>query len=127
MADLDKLALALPEVARTEEEGRPSYSVAGKTFCWHRSARPDALDPETGERLTDVLVFWVENLEVKELLVDSDSPYFTTPHWNGYSAVLLRKRDLKTIRKAELRDRVEEAWLKRAPKKLAKEWLGATT
>jgi len=125
MADLDKLALALPEVTRAEEEGRPSYSVAGKSFCWHRSARPDALDPDTGERLTDVLVFWVENLEVKEFLVESESPYFTTPHWNGYSAVLLRIRDLRKLPKAELRDRVEEAWLKRAPKKLAKEWLAA--
>jgi hypothetical protein len=125
MKDLDALALALPEVTGTEEEGRPSYSVAGKAFCWHRSARPDALDPDTGERLTDVLVFWVEDLEIKDVLVDSGSVYFTTPHWNGYSAVLVRIRDLKKLRKAELRDRVEEAWLKRAPKKLAKEWLAA--
>ncbi|HEY2354069.1 MAG TPA: MmcQ/YjbR family DNA-binding protein [Gaiellaceae bacterium] len=125
MKDLDALALALPEVTREEEEGRPSYSVAGKVFCWHRRPRPDAVDGETGERLEDVLVFWVEDLEVKGMLVESDSPYFTTPHWNGYSAVLLRKCDLKAIRKAELRDRVEEAWLKRAPKKLAKEWLGS--
>jgi hypothetical protein len=126
MKDLDALALGLPEVTRSEDEGRPSYSVARKVFCWHRSARPDALDPETGERLTDVLVFWVEDLAAKELLVESDSVYFTTPHWNGYSAVLMRMRDLKTIRKPELRDRVEEAWLKRAPKKLAKEWLAAS-
>jgi hypothetical protein len=126
MKDLDALALALPEVTRTEEEGRLSYSVAGKTFCWHRSARPDALDPDTGERLTDVLVFWVEDLEIKDVLVDSGSVYFTTPHWNGYSAVLVRIRDLKKLRKAELRERVEEAWLRRAPKKLAKEWLAAT-
>jgi len=125
MKDLDALALALPGVTRSEEDGRPSYSVAGKTFCWHRSARPDALDPETGQRLTDVLVFWVEDLAVKELLVESDSVYFTTPHWNGYSAVLVRIRDLKKLRKAELRDRVEEAWLKRAPKKLSKEFLAA--
>jgi hypothetical protein len=126
MADLDALALALPEVTKELDDGRPAYKVAGKTFCFHRSPRPDAVDPATGERLEDVLVFWVEDREVKELLVESDSPYFTTPHWNGYSAVLVRIPDLKKIRKAELRDRVEEAWLERAPKKLAKEWLASS-
>ena len=73
-------------------------------------------------RLDEKLLY----LEIKDMLVDSGSVYFTTPHWDGYSAVLVRIRDLKTLRKAELRDRVEEAWLKRAPKKLAKEWLAAT-
>jgi hypothetical protein len=126
MADLDKLALGLPEVTKDLDEGRPAYKVAGKTFCFHRSRRHDALDPDTGERLDDVLVFWVEDLAAKELLVESDSAYFTTPHWAGYSAVLVRIPHLKKIGKAELRDRVEEAWLKRAPKKLAKEWLAAT-
>ncbi len=126
MTDLDALALALPEVTKELDEGRPEYKVAGKTFCFHRSRRPDALDPETGERLDDVLVFWVEDLEIKDVLVnESPEIYFTTPHWNGYSAVLVRIPNLKKLRKAELRDRVEEAWLKRAPKKLAKEWLGA--
>ena len=125
MKDLDALALALPEVTKELDEGRPAYKVAGKTFCFHRSRRPDALDPKTGERLDDVFVFWVEDLEIKDILVESGSVYFTTPHWNGYSAVLMRIPDLRKLRKAELRDRVEEAWLKRAPKKLAKEWLAA--
>ena len=92
------------------EDGRPSYNVAGKTFCFHRSPRPDALDPDTGERLDDVLVFWVEDLEIKDILVESGSVYFTTPHWNGYSAVLVRIPDLKKLRNAELRDRVETGW-----------------
>jgi len=126
MKDLDKLALGMPEATKEVEDGRPAYKVAGKTFCFHRSRRPDALDPKTGERLDDVLVFWVEDLAVKELLVESDSVYFTTPHWNGYSAVLVRIPHLKKLWKAELRDRVEEAWLKRAPKKLAKEFLAAS-
>jgi hypothetical protein len=124
LKDLDKLALALPEVTKEIADGRPTYKVAGKFFCFHRSPRPDALDPETGERLADVLVFYVENLELKELLVaDSRGIYFTTPHWNGYSAVLVRIKDLKRLGRAELRDRVEEAWLRRAPKKLAKAFL----
>ena len=98
MADLDKLALALPEVTKELDEGRPAYKVAGKTFCFHRSPRPDALDPDTGARLEDVLVFYVADLEVKDMLVgDARGIYFTTPHWNGYRAVLVRKCDLKRL------------------------------
>ena len=58
MKDLDRLALALPEATKhVEDDGRPTYCVHGKFFCFHRSARKDAVDPETGQRLTDVLVF----------------------------------------------------------------------
>jgi hypothetical protein len=57
------------------------------------------------------------------LVADSRRIYFTTPHWNGYSAVLLRIPDLDRIDRDELRDLVEEAWLTRAQKRLAKEWL----
>ena len=93
-------------------------------FCFHRSRRPDAVDAETGERLDDVLVFRVADLGVKELLLsDARGIYFTTPHWDGYSAVLMRIPDLDRLDPDELRDLVEEAWLTRAQKRLAKEWL----
>ena len=124
MKDLDELALAMPEATKDVEDGRPKYKVHGKAFCLHRSRRPDALDPETGERLDDVLVFRVADLGVKEmLLADSRGVYFTTPHWNGYSAVLMRIPDLAGLDRDELRDLVEEAWLTRAQRRLAKEWL----
>jgi hypothetical protein len=124
MADLDELALAMPEATREEEDGRPRYLVHGKFFCFHRRPRPDAVDPQTRERLTDVLVFRVADLGVKELLVsDARGIYFTTPHWDGYSAVLVRIPDLKRLERDELRDLVEEAWLTRAQKRLAKAWL----
>ena len=62
MADLDELALAMPEATKeVSEDGRPSYLVHGKMFCFHRSRRPDAVDPDTGERLADVLMFRVED------------------------------------------------------------------
>ncbi len=124
LRDVDKLALAMPETVKgADEDGRPSYSVGGKVFCWHRRARPDALDA-TGERLTDVLVFHVTDLEVKDMIVGDDRGiFFTTPHWNGYRAVLIRIPDLKQVPRAELRDMVEEAWLARAPKRVAKAWL----
>ena len=93
-------------------------------FCFHRSRRPDAVDSETGERLDDVLVFRVADLGVKEMLLsDTRGIYLTTPHWDGYSAVLLRIPDLDELDRDELRDLVEEAWLTRAQKRVAKEWL----
>jgi hypothetical protein len=124
MADLDELALALPEATKEVEDGRPTYLVHGKMFCFHRRRRKDAVDPETGEQLADVLVFRVADLGVKELLLsDARGLYFTTPHWNGYPAVLMRIRDLDRLDRDELRDLVEEAWLTRAQKRLAKAWL----
>jgi len=124
MEDLDKLALAMPEATKEVEDGRPTYKVHDKMFCFHRRRRKDAVDPETGEQLDDVLVFRVADLGVKEMLVaDSRRIYFTTPHWNGYSAVLVRIRDLERLDPDELRDLVGEAWLTRAQKRLAKEWL----
>ena len=126
MKDLDELALAMPEAERELKDGRPRYLVHGKWFCFHRTQRPDAVDPETGERLDDVLAFMVDDLEVKDMLVaDARGIYFTTPHWNGYKAVLVRIPSLAKIDRDELRDLVAEAWLTRAKKRLAKEWLAA--
>src|SRR5215470_6293395 len=113
MKDLDKLALAMPEATKEMEDGRPVYKVHGAMFCFHRS-----------RRLDDVLVFRVADLGVKEMLLgDARGSYFTTPHWNGYSAVLMRIPGLRQLDRNELRDLVEEAWLTRAQKRLAKEWL----
>ena len=124
MKDLDGLALGMPEATKEVEGGRPTYKVHRKMFCFHRSRRKDAVDPETGELLDDVLVFRVADLGVKEMLLsDARGVYFTTPHWDGYSAVLMRIRDLDRLDREELRDLVEEAWLTRAQKRLAKAWL----
>lgn len=125
MADLDALALGLPEAAKeVSPDGRPSYLVRGKLFCLHRSRRSDALDPDTGERLDDVLMFRVADLDEKDLiLTDGRGIYFTTPHFNGYPAVLVRIRDLGRLDEPELRDLVVGAWLTRAPKRVAKTWL----
>jgi hypothetical protein len=125
MADLDELALAMPETTKElSEDGRPAYLVHGKLFCCHRSRRRDAVDPETGERLDDVLMFRVADLDVKELLLADDRGlYFTTPHFDGYAAVLLRIPDLARLDSEELRDTVVEAWLTRAQKRVARTWL----
>ena len=125
MRDLDELALAMPEAAKElDPDGRPTYSVRGKFFCFHRRPRPDAIDPDTGERLEDVLTFRVDGQDAKELvLADPRGIFFTTPHWDGFPAVLLRIRDLGQLDREELRDTVVEAWLTRAPKRVARAWL----
>ena len=125
MSDLDELALALPQVTKElSDDGRPSYLVHGKRFCLQRSRRPDAVDPETRQRLDDVLMFRVADLDVKELmLADERGIYFTTPHFKGYAAVLVRIPELARLERDELHDLVAEAWLTRAQKRVAKAWL----
>jgi hypothetical protein len=125
MADLDELALAMPQATKElSDDGRPAYFVHGKMFCFHRGRRPDAVDPETGERLEDVLMFRVADLGEKEIMVADDrGVFFTTQHFNGYPAVLVRIPDLERIDRDELRDLVAEAWLTRAQKRIAQAWL----
>ncbi len=125
MADLDELARALPQTTKeVSDEGRPAYRVHDKLFCCQRGRRADALDPVTGERLDDVLMFRVADLDAKELLLGDDRGiYFTTPHFDGYPAVLVRIPQLKRLDRDELGDLVAEAWLTRAQKRVAKAWL----
>jgi hypothetical protein len=125
MTDLDELALAMPLTTKeVSDDGRPAYYVHGKLYCFHRSRRPDAKDPETGERLDDVLMFRVADLDTKDfLLADDRGVFFTTPHFGGYPAVLVRIPDLARIDRDELEELVVEAWLTRAQKRVAKAWL----
>ena len=125
MADLNALAMAMPQTTKeVSEDGRPSYLVHGKMYCFHRSRRPDAVDPASGERMADVLMFRVADLDVKELILSDDrGVFFTTPHFNGYPAVLVRIPNLERLDREELRELVAEAWLTRAQKRVAKAWL----
>ena len=70
--------------------------------------------------------FRVPDAGAKDALVQSDGPWFTTPHFDGYDAVLLRERDIGELTVAELREVITDAWLSRAPKRLAKAFLEAT-
>jgi hypothetical protein len=117
LRDVEQLALELPETTKELVEGRPRFLVKGKWFVFHRKPRKDA-------PFDDVLVFAVDGPESQELqLADPRGIFFTTPHWNGYSAVLMHIPDLRQLHEDELRDIVVDAWLARAPKRLAKEWL----
>ena len=125
MTDLDELALSLPHTTKElSDDGRPSYRAHGKLFCYRRGRRPDAIDPETGERHDDVLMFRVADLDVKELLLADDrGVFFTTPHFDGYPAVLVQ---LEKIGLDDLREVIVEAWLARAPKRLAQSYIDSS-
>lgn len=123
MDDLHQLAMALPGVAHELDDGRSRYDVGGKMFCCHRSPRKGAVD-EHGTRFEDVLLFRVGDVGVKETMLQAtDSPYFTTPHFDGYPAVLLHIPDLARVGRDELFELVADAWLTRAPKRVATSWL----
>src|SRR3954454_4749025 len=92
----------------------PVYQVGGKSFIFFRTRRPDAFDPETGERYDDVIVFWVPSEADKQALVqDARSPFFTTPHFDTHPSVLIRASRLGEIDRDELAEVIEDAWLSR--------------
>lgn len=105
-------------------ERKPVYQVGGKSFVFFRNPRPDAFDPETGERYDDVIVFWVPSEGDKLALVqDVSSPFFTTPHFDGHLSVLVRASRIGEITYDELAEVVQEAWLSRASAARRSAWL----
>src|SRR3954470_23975117 len=105
-------------------EDRPVYQVGGRSFVIFRTPRPDAVDPETGERYDDVIVFWVGSEEEKlALVLDDSTPFFTTPHFDGHPSVLLRGSPIGELTIEELREVVQDAWLARAGKRARTAWL----
>jgi hypothetical protein len=125
--DVHELAMAMPHVK--VERGtleNPIYSVGGKSFIFFRNPRPDALDPATGERYRDVIVFWVESEDDKVALVqDETTPFFTTTHFDGHPSVLLRAGRIGELSRDELAEVVQDAWLARASARRAAAWLNA--
>ena len=102
------------------------YQVGGRSFIFFRTPRPDAVDAETGERLPDVIVFWVESEADKQALVqDPGTPFFTTPHFDGHPSVLVQAGRLGEISEAELAELVQDAWLARASARRRSAWLAA--
>ena len=123
VADVHALAASMPGAHRAEGT-TVVYQVRRKSFVFFRTPRPDAVDPETGERYDDVIVFWVGSDADKQALVsDQSTPFFTTPHFDGHPSVLLRGCRVGELDRDELAEIVYDAWLARAPKRLAREWL----
>ena len=123
VSDIHDLARSMPGAERAEGK-TVVYQVRRKSFVFFRNPRPDAFDPKTGERYDDVVVFWVESEEQKDALVaDETTPFFTTPHFKGHPSVLLRHSRVGELSREELAEIVYDAWLARAPKRLARQWL----
>jgi hypothetical protein len=120
--DVARLALDLPETAEVASRGLRQWRVKDKLFVWERPLRRSDLEA-LGADAPDgpILGARVEHLVAKEaILADRPDLYFTTPHFEGYPAVLAR---LEAIDLEELRELVVEAWLARAPKRLADAFL----
>ena len=104
------------------------YQVGGKSFVFFRTPRPDAVDPVTGQRYDDVVVFWVADEADKQSLVqDPASPFFTTSHFDGHPSVLLRASRIGELTRQELSELVQDAWLSRASARRARAWLSSST
>jgi hypothetical protein len=116
--DVRRIALALPETSETTKWGNVPWQVRDKSFAWERPLRKSdlrALGDDAPEGA--ILGAHVEHLVAKEaLLADDPSVYFTTPHFDGYSAILVQ---LERIGLEELEELIVEAWLCRAPKRVA--------
>jgi hypothetical protein len=125
VADVHRLALAMPHVTTwVGTKGNKIYQVGQKSFVFFRTPRPDARDPETGEKFDDVIVFWVPDEAAKQALVqDESTPYFTTAHFDGHPSVLLRAGRLGEIDVEELTELVQEAWLAQASRRRGEQWL----
>jgi hypothetical protein len=125
VADVHELALRMPHVTVWQgNRGNKIYQVGGKSFVFFRTPRPDAVDPGTGERYTDVIVFWVPSESDKLALVqDQATPFFTTAHFDGHPSVLLRESRIGELTLQELTELVQDAWLAQASPRRAQAWL----
>jgi hypothetical protein len=125
MADWDdvrRLALALPETTEEVSRERSSWRVRKKMFVWERPLRQSDLRA-LGDAAPQgpILGARVEHLIAKEaLLADDPGVFFTTPHFDGYPAVLVC---LDQITLEDLEEVVVEAWLVRAPKRLVAQFI----
>jgi hypothetical protein len=114
MADWEtvrELASAFPEAEEDTSYSRPAFRVRRKLFVWMSPHEQGALcvrvDPDE-----------------KQLLIESDpDTYFSTPHYEGYPAVLIR---LERIERDALAERIEDSWLLRAPKRLVDEFVAGS-
>lgn len=117
--------MALPQTSERVGREHHEWRVGENTFVWERPLRKGEVRQllELGLEVPDgpILGARVEHLDAREaLLADDPAVFFTTPHFDGYPAVLVR---LERIPVDELRETIVEAWLARAPKRLAQEYL----
>jgi hypothetical protein len=120
--DVRRLALAMPAAEERVSRDMRQWRVKDKLFVWERPLRRSDLEA-LGSAAPDgpILGARVEHLVAKEALIaDDPDVYFTTPHFDGYPAVLVR---LERLDVGDLEELTVEAWLARAPKRLVDEYL----
>jgi hypothetical protein len=120
--DVRRIALALPEASERLSRDLRQWRVKDKLFVWERPLRRADVEA-LGEGAPDgpILGARVEHLGAKEaLLADDSGVFFTTPHFDGYPAILVR---LDRIAVEDLDEVIVEAWLARAPKRLVKAYV----
>jgi hypothetical protein len=123
--DVRRIALALPETSERVSRELRQWRVKDKAFVWERPLRRADVEA-LGNEAPDgpILGARVEHLGDKEaLLAEDPGVFFTTPHFDGYPAVLVR---LDRIAPEDLQELIVEAWLARAPKRLATAYLDAS-
>jgi len=120
--DVRRLALALPATSERVSRDRCQWLVKDKLFVWERPLRPTEIE-SLGDAAPDgsILGARVEHVGAKDaLLADDPRVFFTTPHFDGFPAILVR---LERIAIDDLQEVVTEAWLVRAPRRLADAYL----
>jgi hypothetical protein len=119
--EVRELALAMPEATEAVSRGLPHWRVRDRGFVWERPLRPaDLTHLGLEDQPWPVLGARVDDEAVKFALVEEDADVFlTTPHFDGFPAILVR---LDTISRRRLEEVVADAWLAVAPKRLADEW-----
>lgn len=122
--EVRRLATALPEVTEVEARGLRQWKVKDKLFVWERPLRQSDLEA-LGDAAPDgpILGARVEHEIAKQALIENNPDvFFTTPHFDGYPAILVQ---LDRISRKELREAVTEAWLVGAPKRLMDAYLAS--
>ncbi|MDQ3850919.1 MAG: MmcQ/YjbR family DNA-binding protein [Actinomycetota bacterium] len=123
--DVRRIALALPETSERLSRELRQWRVKDRLFVWERPLRRADIEA-LGDDVPagPILGARVEHVVAKEaLLTDDPDVFFTTPHFDGYPAILAR---LERMTPEDLDEVIVEAWLARAPKRLAEAYLGAS-
>lgn len=122
--DVSGIALALPEAVELVDTNGRKWEVRRKHFAWERPLRKRDIE-ELGDNVPEGPILGVRVAELMDkngLIGSNPDVFFTIPHFAGYPAVLVL---IERIGLDQLGEVLTDAWLCRAPKRLAASWLGA--